>query len=115
MRKFLQIMPCEAGWRAVYAVEPKKPTDQIVFFEPLIGWALCEGKEGDEYRSVEGLAGSDYIDSVEAANNFLGYANPGNSVADWVSEAEVHLKDEKKSRLEREEKRKAKELPPKSS
>jgi len=111
MKKFLQIMPCEPGWRAVFALEPQKPTDEIVLFTPLIGWALCEDERDEGFRSVEGLEAGDYIDSAEETGNFIGYAKPGDDAADWRSGARDHLAREEKCRLEREEKRKAKEMP----
>lgn len=111
MKKILQIMPCEPGWRAVFAVEPSLPDDEIVIFTILIGWALCEDKRDEGFRSVEGLGGVDCIDDVEGSVNFIGYAKPGDTADDWKSEAQDYLESEKRRKLEREEKRKKKQLP----
>lgn len=66
-KRIIQIIPA-TGWLAAYRDDE---TPAGLFFLALACWALMEASDGD--RSVEGLAGSDWLDSVEDSNNFAGY------------------------------------------
>lgn len=92
MKRFIQIMPCQGKWNAVYAIEGEP------VFKPMLGWAIFEEDDGE--RTVEGLDADDFVDSAEECANFIGYAAPDDAVENWTEGAVRYQKceDEKRER-----------------
>lgn len=93
-----QIMP-PTGW-GVALVRCSFDRGMMLYYEPLVGWALTEDSDGD--ASVEGVivcpghnftitcqrTGYETSEEDEGPTYFCGYLRPGQQVGDYDEEAE---------------------------
>jgi hypothetical protein len=118
--KILQIIPAQAGWKAVHCRELDNKQIEISN-RCVICWALVESigesavvrtqVRGIEQKSNELVVVEDLINAEEAGGNgtdqnqyFLGYNDPDTHKESdyWIKQANERLRKEREKRLERE-------------
>ena len=117
--KILQIIPAQAGWKAVHCRESENKQIEISN-RPIICWALVEPAgetaivrtqvRGIEQQSDDLAVVEDSIDTEEVGKDgtdrnqyFLGYNDPeAHRESDyWIKQANDRLRTEKEKRLEK--------------
>lgn len=77
MKKILQIISAQPGWRAVFDDtddSPPKGKEKVVY-DDIVCWALVEDDHGGEVVGMTEQGG--YIDLASEFKNLIGYVAPG--------------------------------------
>ncbi|OGQ82878.1 MAG: hypothetical protein A3F90_20140 [Deltaproteobacteria bacterium RIFCSPLOWO2_12_FULL_60_19] len=117
--KILQIIPAQAGWKAVHCRESENKQIEISN-RPIICWALVEPagetaivrtqvrgieQQSDDLAVVEDSIGTEEVgkDGTDRNQYFLGYNDPeAHRESDyWIKQANDRLRTEKEKRLEK--------------